>query len=51
MDLFLKLIENLADNEDNKISSAFEMIVNLLTRMYEIAHTMKEYNIDQNQSS
>ena len=51
MDLFLKLIDDLANSANGKISSAFEMIMNLLTRMYEIAHQMKEYNIEKGNSS
>lgn len=51
MELFLKLIDDLASSANNNISSAFEMIVNLLTRMYEIAHEMKEFNIEKNNSS
>jgi hypothetical protein len=51
MDLFLKLIDDLANTSHNKISTAFEMIVNLLTRMYEIAYEMKEYNMDKSNSS
>ena len=38
MDLFIKLIDDLANSANGKISSAWEMIMNLLTRMYEIAH-------------
>ena len=51
MDLFLKLIDDLANSVNGKIISAFEMIMNLLTRMYEIAHQMKEYNIEKGKSS